>query len=386
MSSPGIRRLTLADIDEETLAALIEHGEDLLVERKQDLPEASKLAAEVGSFANMLGGWIVVGIEDKTGRIVGYEPPAGLDLQSHLGHLFRNELDPVPPYVVGTRDIGGKTVGLIRVFGSAETPVLVRATGAAYTRDAGGKHPIDDHRTLIELSRRGDQARQFARERLTSLPVVIRSLDPPDKPKEPRILEHPPSDPAALRGIVRAAPVTVLPHFSDWAISEVGANSLYGIAADRVPRGLGGEEPVLHTEPYGRGVTVWGDGGYPNQARWILVADSGGVVGVSHAISKMGGDMIDRASLRRDLIRPLVEAASQLLLDAEALGPAVVDLWVCFPEGLQIHRAERSISGNVHCSSELVIPAEEQERAELAKQFEREIGREAGMIDAFEVP
>ena len=84
MAAPSIRRLSLADLDQASLEALIRHGEDLLVERTRDLPKSPGCGATVGSFANTLGGWVVIGVADD-GEVVGWEKPAWLDLQSHLG-------------------------------------------------------------------------------------------------------------------------------------------------------------------------------------------------------------------------------------------------------------------------------------------------------------
>jgi predicted HTH transcriptional regulator len=61
---PSIRRLSLAALDEPALEELVRHGEDLLVERKQDLPKAPRFGAAAGSLANTLGGWILLGVAD----------------------------------------------------------------------------------------------------------------------------------------------------------------------------------------------------------------------------------------------------------------------------------------------------------------------------------
>ena len=51
MPGPGIRRLSLADLDQEALEGLVRHGEDLLVEFKQDIPKAPRFGAAVASLA-----------------------------------------------------------------------------------------------------------------------------------------------------------------------------------------------------------------------------------------------------------------------------------------------------------------------------------------------
>jgi Schlafen, AlbA_2 len=176
---PSLRRLALADLDEPTLRRLVEQGEDLFVERKREPPPAPRFGAQVASFANTLGGWLLLGVDDDR-NLIGWEPDRQLDLQSHLGNLLRNEVDPVPPFVAETYSLDGVKIGVVRVFEAADTPVIVRETGAVFVRDPGGKQPIRDHRTLLELARRGEAAREEAQARLGSLPLVQRALDAPE--------------------------------------------------------------------------------------------------------------------------------------------------------------------------------------------------------------
>jgi predicted HTH transcriptional regulator len=117
----SIRRLSLADLDEERLRQLIDHGEDLFVERKQQPPERSGLGAAVASFANTLGGWLLLGVRDD-GTIEGYAEDARTDVQSHFGQVLANQVDPLPPFVADVREVDGKPVTILRVFESADTP------------------------------------------------------------------------------------------------------------------------------------------------------------------------------------------------------------------------------------------------------------------------
>jgi schlafen family protein len=174
MLLPSIRRLALADISPETLRDLVEHGEDLLVERKRQPPKPPRFGATVTSFANTLGGWVLLGVDDDK-AIVGYAKPDRLDLQSHLAELLRQEADPLPPFVAEMRELDGKGIGVIRVFESADAPHIVRGTGGVYVRTSKGKQPVDDHRTLLELAKRGDAAEHDARRRLRDLPLARRT-------------------------------------------------------------------------------------------------------------------------------------------------------------------------------------------------------------------
>lgn len=179
MPAPSIRRLSLGELDREGLEVLVRHGEDLLVARKQDLPKSPGFGAVAASFANTLGGWILVGVADD-GAISGWQKPERLDLQSHIGNVLRGQVDSLPPFVADMREVGGKQIAVVRVFASADSPHVVRGTGAVYVRSAKGKEPVDNHRTLLELARRGEEAEQAARRRLLELPAVGFALRPPD--------------------------------------------------------------------------------------------------------------------------------------------------------------------------------------------------------------
>src|SRR4051812_13164349 len=94
-----VRGLALADVTAERLTDLINHGEDLVVERKREPPGGPKFGAEVASLANMLGGFVLIGVTDGK-RIVGYETPPRTDLQSHIGNVLRRAVSPVPPFLI----------------------------------------------------------------------------------------------------------------------------------------------------------------------------------------------------------------------------------------------------------------------------------------------
>ena len=90
VSSPSLRRATLRDLDEAALRALIDEGEQGMVEFKERLPTPPRFGAAAASFGNTLGGWIVIGVRDADRAIVGWtELNPKTDVQSHLGALLR---------------------------------------------------------------------------------------------------------------------------------------------------------------------------------------------------------------------------------------------------------------------------------------------------------
>lgn len=375
----SIRRLTLADLKQPQLEDLVAHGEDLLVERKRDLPKPPRFGAAAASFANTLGGWILLGVDDTAGEVHGWEKPERLDLQSHLGSVLRAEVDPLPPFVCAMRKVDDKPIGVIRVFPSVDSPHIVRGTGAVYVRSSKGKEPVDDHRTLLELARRGEDAEARARDRLRSLPVVNHVLKPPDAGYTIA------SDDRDLRFIARAAPLTVTPALAEWPLTRHAwewckrfAESL--LPPINVPYERRGPDP----EPHGRAMVT-------RLAQWhhseirdavAIVVDSGGVMGIELRRGAAPGDqrvLLLNAMLDEE-IRPLVWKLAAMLYEAEAYGRAAVDLWINWPPKTAAREQEREgIPQAVHVAGELTIPADDTEADALAEAWHREIQREFGI-------
>jgi hypothetical protein len=163
---PNVSRVTLADVvTTPTLVdGLIAAGETE-VERKQDLP-TDGLAPTVASFANTDGGWILLGV-DNPGKPVGYQ------WKDHVRDHLSGDIDPMPPFALAAVQHKGVTVGVIRVAPSSDAPHLVTKTGVLYVRVPGGKAPVADRRTLLELAQRARDAEETARyRRLHNLPLV----------------------------------------------------------------------------------------------------------------------------------------------------------------------------------------------------------------------
>jgi Putative DNA-binding domain len=380
--SLSLRRLALADIDQQILEQLVAHGEDLLVECKRQLPETAKVAATVASFANTVGGWVLLGVDDEK-KPVGYKPPPKLDLQSHLGQLLRNGLDPVPPFVAGLRDVGKVSIGVVRVFESDDVPVVLKGSGAIYVRDAGGKHPVSDHRTILELARRGAEARERAAARLVSQPLVNDALSPPDAEGVVNWLGARPAH--TFRTVVRIAPLTVTPQLAEWPMSRLAALEC-GAAAAALVVGDAANDKVrtLPVEPYGRGVVGTAERSTRvfQREEAKVVADSAGVVGAVISRKSEHTNLVDLEQLVTRDVRPTIERLSIMLSFAEAYGSALCDLWLLVPGELPVYRAPRRAS-LIHVSGEFVIPADENEITALVERWRRELERTVG-IDSFE--
>jgi Putative DNA-binding domain len=380
---PSIRRLSLAALDQPALEELVRHGEDLLVERKQDLPKPPRFGAAAGSLANTLGGWILLGVADD-GTVRGWVKPERLDLQSHLGSVISAQVDPLPPFVAEMREVDGKPIAVIRVFASADVPHIVRGTGAVYVRSSTGKEPVDDHRTLFELARRGEEAEARARRRLVELSAVGYALRPPDW-RPPGVAF---ADEVDVRYIVRAAPLTVTPALSEWPLTRRAADSLVAMAdvllapvqPGRMP--FGRQEPEI--TPFARGAVVAAtqQTGTDRPDSVTLVADSGGVLGVAVARGVYGDHaVVLLQAILEDELKPIAHAIADLLRQAEAYGRVAVDLWVLLPSTAGVHEQQiADVPRELYVGRELTVPADEGDVEALALSWHRELQRAMGIV------
>ena len=380
MLLPSVRRLALADVTEDVLRELAKHGESIHIERKEAMPKPPRLGAAAASFANLLGGFILLGIADD-GTPVGWTKPGKLDLQSYLGELLRLQVDPLPPFVADMRELDGKPIAVLRVFESADRPHIVRGTGAIYVRTSKGKEPVpvDDHATVLEMARRGEEAASAARARLRETPAVQLTFRAPDS-GIPRVTE-------GIEFIARAAPLTVTPALSEWALTRAAADTCQRVAGELLPQAaLNGlmfarNEQLL---PYGRAIAaeVAQTGLSSSEDRVTVLADSNGVVAASLLRGRDGSDpayLLIQAMLKDELV-PLARCIAGVLHDAEAFGRAAVDLWLVSGQDEQISGQQREIRKEIHVARELVIPADEEEVLELAAQWHRELQREIGIV------
>lgn len=350
MLLPSVRRLALSDLDDSALRELIDHGESLLVDRKREPPPAPGFGAAVASFANTIGGWVLLGVDDD-GSVIGYDPGDRVDVQSYLADRLRKEVDPLPPFVADRREIDGRIVIPVRVFESADSPHVVRGTGAVYVRTSKGKEPVDSHHTLMALAVRGRDAESEARTRIK---YGISNRPP---------FESPQGDQGAVLASVLAAPLTVSPQFGQWPISSRGAEWLFAYAGDGA-----------FVSPRARGIEV--RVGY----ELVTFADSHGYVGLEYL--QPCAQSLALHDIRRDHVRRLLNFVSSAFREGEAIGRALFELTIHFHQTPFEFRAiehESRHSTQVSVSGEIVVPADEDDLHAEGLRIEREIGRRYGV-------
>jgi hypothetical protein len=377
----SVRRMTIADLatDPGLVRRLIDEGETLFVERKERDPKDG-LGATIASFANMLGGWLLIGVDDS-GKVVGYRPPGRVDLQDYIRQLLGAQVDPLPPFAAVRVRAGRHMIGVVHVAESSDTPHITR-DGVIYVRNPGGKQRVTDHRDVLEMARRGERARYEAERVRLHLPLIEQAMTTPTgifAGQQRFTLED--HAPPLIEWIVRASPYTVAGAFPDRALSAVAAElartnvrSLYA----PLP------EPAVHVEARARGLYCQGAqmGG---RRHADLAVDAGGAVAVRTAWRSRRGTLVLK-DLPADVLCALIRAAADVLAGLDGYGRAAIGLEIRHAEELTMSwdsdtgrvPPESLIDGTrLEMGGDLAIPAAAEDITEVADRWVRELARAA---------
>jgi predicted HTH transcriptional regulator len=124
---------------DDSLNPIIQELNDL--DWKQSLsPNNDKLARHLSAFANLPGGgFMVFGIEDKSGAIIGVSSQDSKNIIEKLGNLGRDAVDPVIRIDHATELYQGKPLLFVHIYESSVKPVHLRSGGIedSYIRSGG---------------------------------------------------------------------------------------------------------------------------------------------------------------------------------------------------------------------------------------------------------
>ena len=121
------------------LSQLVECDEGHHVEYKLLLEDGGRaqLAKEITSFANCEGGWLIIGIDDKTKKI---QPIDKQDYSQRIGKIA-TRISPMPEF--STRFLASpdnKRTGVLVVYEGKNAPYI--CNGSVYVRSGSSKEPI----------------------------------------------------------------------------------------------------------------------------------------------------------------------------------------------------------------------------------------------------
>jgi len=347
--------MSLGDLEDspEAMASLIAEDETLFVEQKTDIAkgDAYQLAKASASFANTLGGWILVGVRNGKSSF-GWEPPAGVFVD-FVRQRLEVRLDPLPSFGARVLAYNGCRIGVVRIYESTDTPHILTADGSVVVREPAqdsklrkqGRYeatPIRSHYELTQLTRRGAQAQRDAAERFEpgARPWIDETLRLNWTLRAGALGAVPTliSDEPALA--LRLAPLTLDGRWEDWAVSKAAADQLAQLATS-LAGGASTEGPL----PHARGIAIratradeqWTPGGYV----WVrqeatVTSDAGGVLGIrlGYRLTERAGKVhywrpLENGEAASELLAPMITGSATLLGEAEFLGRFAAHLhWV----------------------------------------------------------
>ena len=133
-------------------------GEDKYVEFKEMIPKKhEKFLKDIIAFANTSGGKIIIGVEDKTGKVVGLGDQNPFKLSDAISNMISDACTPQIYTEITAKTVEGETVLELEVFPGQSRPYFIKSMGkeqSAYVRINGTSRPASEIR-LKELEMEG---------------------------------------------------------------------------------------------------------------------------------------------------------------------------------------------------------------------------------------
>jgi predicted HTH transcriptional regulator len=127
-------------MDIKKLRSLIKKEEGLKLDFKLKLDLSTEtgkkeLAKDICAIANSNGqrGYIIVGIQDKTKKIIGIQSE-DMFKEERIQQIITSRCEPPIPLRVDFVDLNGKTIGVISIYDGGQKPYQIRENGAFYIR------------------------------------------------------------------------------------------------------------------------------------------------------------------------------------------------------------------------------------------------------------
>lgn len=127
-------------MNKKKLLSLIQQREGTKLDFKLKIDITSEsgkkeLAKDVCAIANSRGGrgYLIIGIEDRTKRIVGINKVKSLD-EEKIQQVVSSRCEPPIPITVEVVDVDGVDVGIITIFDGGQKPYQIKETGAFHIR------------------------------------------------------------------------------------------------------------------------------------------------------------------------------------------------------------------------------------------------------------
>lgn len=134
----------------EKIKELCALGENSKVQFKLRVDNPSKIATEIIAFANYRGGSILIGVEDKTGAIVGLSYEQVQQAGRDIGNAATNHVRPTVYLQTETVDVDGKIVLVVNVDEGIDKPYK-DLSGNIWIKQGGDKRRVVENAEMLAL-------------------------------------------------------------------------------------------------------------------------------------------------------------------------------------------------------------------------------------------
>lgn len=125
-------------------------GENSKVQFKLRVDNPSKIAAEIIAFANYRGGSILIGVEDKTGEIVGLSYEQVQQAGRDIGNAATNHVRPTIYLQTETVNVEGKIILVVNVDEGIDKPYK-DLSGNIWIKQGGDKRRVVENVEMLAL-------------------------------------------------------------------------------------------------------------------------------------------------------------------------------------------------------------------------------------------
>lgn len=135
---------------ENQLHEIIQSGETSKVQFKKKITHADSLAAEMVAMTNALGGIIIIGIEDKTGKVQGLTKEQLHEYNEKIANIATNNVIPLIYVYTEVASVEGKKVLVIHVDEGTNKPYKDR-NSAIWLKQGSDKRRVTDNAEIMRL-------------------------------------------------------------------------------------------------------------------------------------------------------------------------------------------------------------------------------------------
>jgi len=123
------------------------------VEYKSSMSDSvkKKIPKIITSFANSAGGWLFVGVDEKTNELDKLEKSSRTDYSQIISQLLREHVSPLPRFDARFLKSKNSSFGVLAVYiFEGNNPPYV-ADGTIYVRNGSSSEPVKSQRTEIDI-------------------------------------------------------------------------------------------------------------------------------------------------------------------------------------------------------------------------------------------